>query len=152
MTTGVFVDSTTLLYTGDRRYLAKQARSSAWLRSLLATNRLLVSPQVLNETYAVVRRKPEFAHWRPGVRLFLEDLFRWATPPLGAHDLREAWRIEDRYSVSFWDSLQLASANAAGCRHFISEDLSDGQAYGAVTVLNPFRHRPEDVLGAAART
>jgi predicted nucleic acid-binding protein len=105
----------------------------------------------LNETYAVVRRKPEFAHWRPGVRRFLEDLFAWATPPLSANDLLEAWRIEDRYRVSFWDALQLVSANASGCAYFLSEDLNDGQTYGAVTVINPFRHRPEDMLGAAAR-
>jgi predicted nucleic acid-binding protein len=45
----------------------------------------------------------------------------------------------------------LASANDAGCEYFLSEDLNDGQTYGAVTVVNPFRHAPADVLGAAAR-
>jgi hypothetical protein len=38
----------------------------AWLNRLLDTNRIAVSLQVLNETYSGVRRKPHFAHWRPG--------------------------------------------------------------------------------------
>ncbi len=40
-------------------------------------------------------------------------------------------------------------ANAAGCGHFLSEDLNDGQVYGSVRVINPFRHAPDDVLGPA---
>ena len=74
-----------------------------------------------------------------------------ATPPLTNGGLDEAWRLEDRYGVSFWDSLLLASANAAGCDYFLSEDLNDGQAYGGVTVIDPFRHAPQDVLGPPVR-
>jgi predicted nucleic acid-binding protein len=150
MTTAVFVDSTTLLYTQDLRDPAKQSRSTMWLKSLLDSGRLAVSLQVLNETYAVVRRKPEFAHWRVGIRPFLEDLFFWTTTPLAADALNEAWRLQDRYVISFWDSLLLVSANRAGCGVFLSEDLNDGQTFGAVTAVNPFRHAPADVLGAAA--
>ena len=29
--------------------------------------------------------------------------------------------------------------------------IDDGQVYGAVRAINPFRHAPEDVLRAAAR-
>jgi len=110
---------------------------------------LKVSPQTLNETYWVIRRKPEFAHWHGGVRRALEDFARHATPPRDANAIIEAWAIEDRYRVSFWDAMQLASANAAGCTHFLSEDLNDGQTYGTVKVINPFRHTPADVLGPA---
>ena len=150
MTTGVFVDSTTLLYTQDLRDPIKQARSTQWLRTLLRSSRMMVSLQVLNETYAVVRRKPEFAHWRGEVRPALREMMVWLCAPLTADLLSDAWRIEDLHRTSFWDALLLASANSSGCGHFLSEDLNDGQAYGAVTVINPFRHAPEDVLGAAA--
>jgi predicted nucleic acid-binding protein len=150
MTTAVFVDSTTLLYTQDLRDPVKQMRSTQWLKSLLRSNRMLVSLQVLNETYAVVRRKPEFAHWRGEVRPALREMMVWLCAPLTAELLTDAWRMEDLHKTSFWDALLLASANSAGCSHFLSEDLNDGQAYGDVTVVNPFRHMPEDVLGAAA--
>jgi predicted nucleic acid-binding protein len=76
----------------------------------------------------------------------------WTKAPLLADTLGEAFSMEDRYGVRFWDALLLASANAAGSAYFLSEDLNDGQLYGAVRAINPFRHTPEDVLGAAARS
>ena len=39
----------------------------------------------------------------------------------------QAWALQDRYGVQFRDALLLASANAANCRWFLSEDLNDGQ-------------------------
>jgi predicted nucleic acid-binding protein len=151
MTTGVFVDSTTLLYTQDMRFPTKQSASVAWLNLLLDTKRLVLSLQVLNETYAVVKRKPEFAHWRSSIRPFLSDMRHWMTPPLTNDAPGDAWALEDRYRIGFWDSLVLVSANRAGCAYFLSEELNDGQLYGAVQAINPFRHAPEDVLGRAAR-
>jgi predicted nucleic acid-binding protein len=152
MTTGVFVDSTTLLYTQDIRYPEKQKLSTAWLKSLLTSSRLILSLQVLNETYAVVRRRPEFAHWRSEVLPFLLDSLGWITPPLTGETMVEAWRLEDRYRIGFWDALLLASANAADCDYFLSEDLNDGEVYGGVTVVNPFRHSCQDVLGPPVRS
>jgi len=149
MTMDVSVDSTILLYNQDIRYPTKQAQSASWLKTLTLSNRLAISPQTLNETYAVVRRKPEFAHWRGDIRSFLEDLFPHVIPNLTPTDLIRAWRLQDRYQTSFWDALQLAVANAANCTHFLSEDLDDGQTYGTVKVINPFRHTPVDVIGPA---
>jgi predicted nucleic acid-binding protein len=114
-------------------------------------NRLILSPQVLNEGYWVVLRKDRFAHARGRIRPYLTDYMRWTTAPLVAGTLGDAFLIENQFGVRFWDALLLASANAAGCAIFLSEDLNDGQTYGAVKVVNPFRHAPEDVLGAAAR-
>ena len=149
MTAAVFVDSTTLLYSQDRRDPRKQERAVAWLKALVTSNALTLSLQVLNETYGVVRRKPEFAHWRSDVRRFLVDQMLWAPAPLTGEDIEAAWRLEDRYRIAYWDALLLASANRAGCDYFLSEDLNDGQLYGTVRALNPFRHSPEDVLGPA---
>ncbi len=147
MTTVVFVDSTSLIYPLDRTNPTKKAVCEAWLKSLRQQDRLTFSPQVLNETYWAVMRKPAFAHARPGIRAYLRDYAAWATAPLAAKTLDEAFILEDRYGVRFWDALLLASANAAGCDYFLSEDLNDGQTYGRVTVINPFRHRWQDVLG-----
>jgi predicted nucleic acid-binding protein len=72
-----------------------------------------------------------------------------ATTPLDMPVVMAAWRLQDRYQIRIWDALLLASANAAGCSHFLSEDLNDGQTYGRVVAVNPFRHTPEDVLGRA---
>jgi predicted nucleic acid-binding protein len=110
-----------------------------------------MSPQVLNESYWVVARKPAFAHARAMIRSYLGDHRAWTTAPLEAQTLFDAWALEDRYGIGFWDALLLASANSAGCAVFLSEDLNDGQTYGRVKAVNPFRHAPADVLGPALR-
>ena len=115
------------------------------------TNALILSPQVLNEIYSVVSRKQAFAAARSSIRGHLGDYMVWATAPFTTATLTGAWRLQDLHGVSFWDALLLASANAAGCRHFLTEDLNDGQLYGEVRVVDPFRHAPEDVLGRARR-
>jgi predicted nucleic acid-binding protein len=33
----------------------------------------------------------------------------------------------------------IEAARALGCKIVLSEDLSDGQDYGGITVVNPFR-------------
>lgn len=124
----------------------------AWLRTLRQRSRLVLSPQVLNESFWVVQRKPAFAHARPHIRSYLSDYVPWTTAPLSADTLLEAFNIMDGHRVGFWDSLLLASAKAARCAYFLSEDLNDGQVYGAVKAINPFRHAPEDVLGPALQS
>jgi predicted nucleic acid-binding protein len=149
MTTAVFVDSTVLLYPLDPRTPAKQATCGAWLRTLRSADELVLSPQSLNESYWVVVREPAFASVRASIRAYLTDYAPWATAPLEAQTLGDAFALEDRHGVRFWDALMLASASSAGCAYFLSEDLNDGQTYGAVQAVNPFRHTPADVLGRA---
>jgi predicted nucleic acid-binding protein len=151
MTAAVFVDSTTLLYPLDDQDQRKKRVCAGWLRTLRQTDLLILSPQVLNETYSVVCRKPAFTAVRPYIRTYLQDYIRWTKAPVAPETTEAAFALEDRYRLSFWDALVMASANAAGCEFFLSEDLNDGQLYGAVRAINPFRHAPEDVLGAAAR-
>ncbi len=73
------------------------------------------------------------------------------TAPLDFDTILGAWALQDRYGVRIWDALLLASANAVGSSHFLTEDLNDGQIYGGVQAINPFRHEPQDVLGRASR-
>jgi predicted nucleic acid-binding protein len=46
---------------------------------------------------------------------------------------------EERHKVSFWDALILAAAESGGAEVLYTEDLNDGQQYGAVQARNPFR-------------
>jgi predicted nucleic acid-binding protein len=43
------------------------------------------------------------------------------------------------FKLSFYDALILVAAMDAGCELLCSDDLQDGQEFGAVTVENPFR-------------
>lgn len=146
--TSVFVDTNVLIYTRDTEAPTKSLRSQMWLSHLTDRDGLILNAQVLNEAYVVLigrrRRVP-----RSEARQFVAPLRRFATAPVGLTLLASAWRIEDAAMVAWYDALLLASANAAGCTHFLSEDLNNGQLYGRVRAVNPFRHAPEDVLGRA---
>lgn len=146
----VFVDSTTLLYTLDRAAPEKQAICARWLKALRSSDRLILSVQVLNECYAVVRRKPAFVEARAGVRAYLADHAPWVRAPLTMETASRAWRLEDRYGIGWWDALLLASAAEARCSIFLSEDLNDQQVYGDVRVLDPFRHQALEILASLA--
>jgi predicted nucleic acid-binding protein len=149
--TSVFVDSTTLIYFADRNAPAKRARASEWLKSLARSKTLLLSPQVLNEVYWVLHRKQHLRTTKTRARALVRLFAPFAVAPLAPSLVPQAWRIEDRYGLSYYDALLLASANVAGCAYFLSEDLNDGQRYGSVQAINPFRHAPDDVLGRALR-
>jgi predicted nucleic acid-binding protein len=49
----------------------------------------------------------------------------------------QAFEIELRYKTSFWDALILQAAETSGADVLYSEDLSVGQKYGTVEVVNP---------------
>ena len=58
--------------------------------------------------------------------------------PLDTVLLREAWSVEDRHGLSFWDAMIVAAAQLSDCVTLYSEDVSHGSTYGSVRVVNPF--------------
>lgn len=61
--------------------------------------------------------------------------------------MTEAWSLQDRHQLSFWDALLVASALAANCSVFLSEDMNGGQKIEGLTIVNPFTTGPEALLG-----
>ena len=51
----------------------------------------------------------------------------------------EATKIQQRFQISYWDAAIVAAAKRVNCGTLYSEDLSEGQSYGGVRVVNPFR-------------
>jgi predicted nucleic acid-binding protein len=49
-----------------------------------------------------------------------------------------ATAIRRKYQISSWDATILAAAQELGCHTLYSEDLSPGQDYDGVKVINPF--------------
>jgi predicted nucleic acid-binding protein len=145
----VFVDTNVILYLRDASAPAKNQACVAWLSRLSASKMVTINRQVINEAYANLIYKSPFKLQPTDARQFVGSLEDFAMAPTGPLVLAEAWGIQDQYGLHFWDALLIASANAAACDYFLSEDLSDGQLYDRVRAINPFRHSPEDVLGRA---
>jgi len=142
--TSCFVDTNVLVHTIDERSGLKRERATHWLRELGMRKALVLSPQSLNEFYAVASRKIGIP--RDKLRERIWRLARWTTAPLDFEATREAWLIEDQTGYNFWDCLLLASAAFAGCRTFLSEDLQHERRVGSITIINPFVVAPSEIL------
>jgi predicted nucleic acid-binding protein len=69
------------------------------------------------------------------------------------NDLLTALEAARAHRLAFWDAMLWASAQRAGVRHLLTEDLQDGFTLQGVTFINPF-NRENDLLidGVLSRT
>lgn len=137
-----FVDTNLLVYARDESEGAKHTTALAWLRYLWRSRQGRLSWQVLQEFYVTVTQKLSPGLERAEARGDIRDLSMWRPVAITTPIVEAAWLLQDRHSISFWDALIVAAAEAAGCDHVLTEDLSDGELFGAVTIVNPFLHSP----------
>jgi len=69
---------------------------------------------------------------------FLEDLCAWVVVDNDEQSVLAAIDLKAKYQLSFWDSLILEAARRSGATTLYSEDLSNGQQVGGITIVNPF--------------
>ena len=138
-----FVDTNVVLYTVDPGEARKREAAIHWLDWLWPRGAGRISWQVLNEFYSNMVGK--FQVPKREARARVEVLAQWQPVGFGLGLLQRGWYWNDRAGLPYWDGLIVASAESAGCRYLLSEDFQDGQRFGEVTVVNPFRKRPEDI-------
>jgi predicted nucleic acid-binding protein len=136
MTATVFVDTNVLLYAFDQADPRKQAAARLWRAELWTTKRGRLSVQVLQEFYANVLRKWPSA--REQARAEIRNLSAWHPLAIDAELLERAWKLQDRYRLSFWDALIVAAAKSSACKFLLTEDLQPDQDLDGVIVVNPF--------------
>ena len=141
----IFVDTNVLLYSHDRKSIAKAERAQFWLWELAKHERATINLQVLNELTDVLLRRKWFE--TPEQVFSISTGFaELGNSPVTLREVAEARRLHLRYHYSWWDCLLLASAIELGCTHFLSEDLQDGQRIDTLTIVDPFAHSPEQIL------
>ncbi len=140
--TGVFVDTNVLVYARDASEPLRQPVARAWLDHLWAAGAGRLSTQVLNEYYVTVTHKLKPGLPASAARADVLDLGTWRPIAIDGHVIETAWTIEDRYGLSWWDSLIVASAQHLECDRLLSEGLQAGQRFGGVTVIDPFTTEP----------
>lgn len=132
-----FIDSNVLVYSVDPRDAVKQRIAKMIVMSARNSGDFIISAQVINEFANVALNK--LAKKNEDVSKFI-----WMFREIKTVDVRLAWstralEIMKRYDLQFYDSLLLATAEALGCDEFLTEDLNDGQMYGSVKAVNPFK-------------
>lgn len=150
MTELVFVDTNVLVYADDTSDPIKHECAGDWLEALWSRRIGRLSTQVLGEYYVTVTRKLERGLKQGDARAKIRRYQLWHPWQIDHPTVETAWGIEARFGVHYWDALIVASAQQSGCSTLLSDDLQHGQKLGAVTVINPFRTSPSEVLPADA--
>jgi len=128
-----FIDTNILLYLLS----ADQDKADRAEAALTAGG--IVSVQVLNEFASVASRKlgmpiPEIREALAAIRA----VCRVEPVSEDTHDL--GLQVAERYGLSVYDSMIVASALLAGCKSLLTEDMQDGQTFDSrLKVCNPFR-------------
>ena len=130
---GSFFDTNVLVYiaSGDA---AKADRAEAMLGA-----GGVISVQVLNELTNVARRKMRMT-W-PDIHVFLSSLRGLLTVSSLTVEVHEtALAFAERYNLSTYDPMIVASARHADCDILWSEAMQDGMTVGdGLQIVNPFR-------------
>lgn len=136
-----FVDTNILMYAHDTAAGAKHDRARALVEELWRERSGVVSTQVLQELAVNLRRKAGRPLTTKATRELVSDYLSWQVVVNSGESILDALDLEERHKMSFWDALVVNAAHAAGAETLYSEDLSDGQTYGSVRVVNPFRQK-----------
>jgi predicted nucleic acid-binding protein len=132
----VMLDSNVLVYALSDAPPERKKRNTA--ATLLAEQDFGTSYQVLMETWIVATRRMAKPVPEEKVAVFLDRVLAFPCVP-GAADLyRQAFRLSRRYEIHPYDAAIVAAAQELGAHTLYSEDLSDGQEYDGVKVVNPF--------------
>ncbi len=132
-----FLDTNILVYAATGREQEETKRLRAL--QLIETEDFGLSAQVLQEFFVTVclKAKPPLT---PNQALsWIEQLEAFPIQSIDADIVKIGIEISSRYRTSYWDGAILAAAGALGAKTLYSEDLSHGQLYGRVRVVNPFR-------------
>jgi predicted nucleic acid-binding protein len=135
----IFVDTNVLVYARDASDPQKQATAEAWMGHLWTSASGRLSVQVLQEYYITVTRKLQPGLPREEARADVRDLAAWRPIRIDEAVVEAAWRLEDRFELSFWDSLIVAAAETAGCSALLTEDLQHDLDIDGLRVVDPFR-------------
>ena len=133
-----FVDTNVLVYAANTS--PREAAKSAVARSLLASDDLALSVQVLQEFYVQATRatRPNPMPHDQAVAL-VEAWLRFPTQDMTPSLMQAALATKARFRISYWDAAIVEAARVLGCRVVLTEDLKDGQDFDGVRVENPFR-------------
>ncbi len=137
MTAEVFLDSNVLLYACSSAVDDAEKRRVA--EDLMLSRPFALSAQVLQEFIANALRKPRLGISEGNIDATLQMASLVRVQSVTRELVLSAVTLRRRYQLCQWDATILAAAVELGCGVVYSEDMNDGQDYGGVRVINPFK-------------
>lgn len=133
MSAKCFIDSNIWLYafmdiTSEKRSRALQ---------LIEQKEAALSTQVINEVCCNLLRKARYSETEIQQTVInFQDRYRILD--VTAHIIHQASMLRESYSLSYWDSLIIATAVDANCTIVYSEDMQNGLRIDNLVIVNPF--------------
>jgi len=135
MTDEVFLDANVLLYACSSA--SEDAAKRRVAAELILKRPLALSIQRLQEFIANAVRQPRLGISKANINATLQMASLVRVQAITRELVLSAIAVRQRFGLSHWDSTITAAAAKLGCTTAHSEDLSDGQDYGGVRVVNP---------------
>lgn len=133
----VFLDTNIFLYSFLDQDVGKKAIAARLVADAVQRQCGFISLQVVKEFCNVMVKKSGRSATDIARAL---DVFRSVNVVGGSLEtIRRAMEIREEHGIQFYDALMLSSAETATCSIIFTEDLNDGQIYGSVKALNPFK-------------
>lgn len=134
----IFVDTNILIYAHDIDAGVKHDVAASIIEKLWEEKTGIISTQVIQEFYVNVTRKIPNPITLALARGIILNYFSWYLEAIDSHTILFASEIEERYVLSFWDSLIVATASQSNAGKILTEDLNHGQVIEGVLIENPF--------------
>jgi predicted nucleic acid-binding protein len=130
-----FVDSNILIYAHTNLDLKKQGIS----QTLLKSDNLVISVQVINELISVFRKKFN-KDWKSIGKIIAETTAYYTVNSITEATINQAIKLSIKYEYSYYDSLIIASALESNCKTLYSEDFHHSQIIDkTLTIINPLK-------------
>ena len=138
MNAKIFVDTNVFVYARDTTDPVKQKKAQAWITELWQGRQGCLSFQVLQKFYVTVIRKLDPGMKLKEARQDVRELQAWNPIAVNQEIVDNAWNLEDRFRLSWWDSLIVSSALVLKAEILLTEDLQEGMQFEGMKVVNPF--------------
>jgi predicted nucleic acid-binding protein len=134
--TAEFIDTNILIYAEDSGMGAKHRIAVDLVATLARQDNGALSTQVLAEYYNAATKKLRMTSEE--AEETIRDLSYWKIHRPSHADIVNAIGLQRHYRLAWWDAMIVNSAIESGAGILWSEDLSNGQEFGALVVRNPF--------------
>ncbi len=133
----VFIDTNVWVYALSEQDHAKKAVAIDLIAKSYRDDVICVSSQVLKEFANFAFKKS--AKTAAQINAMLSKMASYGYVSDTKDLIFSGVTGKEEWQVGFYDALIIAAANKAGCSTIYTEDLNDGQKYGNVKAVNPFK-------------
>ena len=132
----IFIDTNIWLYA----FMEQDSQKSSIAKEIINENieQICLSTQVLNEICINLLKKANYSEEE--IKSLIKNLGDvYEIYPIKVADCLKASEIRDKFYISYWDSLVIASALNNGCSILYSEDMQHNQIIeDQLKIINPF--------------